>query len=74
MEQTVFVAPRMDQRVMMVPLNGTSLREFDAAIVLGADSDHLPSRPAETLFLQTPCDAGWDWRHAKADSVSSYVN
>lgn len=51
MEQTVFVAPRMDQRVMMVPLNGTSLREFDAAIVLGADSDHLPSRPAETLFF-----------------------
>jgi ATP-dependent helicase/nuclease subunit B len=51
MEQTVFVAPRMDQRVMMVPLNGTSLREFDAVIVLGADSDHLPSRPAETLFF-----------------------
>ncbi len=51
MEQTVFVAPRVDQRVMMVPLNGTSLREFDAAIVLGADSDHLPSRPAETLFF-----------------------
>jgi ATP-dependent helicase/nuclease subunit B len=51
MEQTVFVAPRVDQRVMMVPLNGTSLREFDAAIVLGADSDHLPSRPTETLFF-----------------------
>jgi ATP-dependent helicase/nuclease subunit B len=51
MEHTVFVAPRIDQRVMMVPLNGTSLREFDAAIVLGADSDHLPSRPAETLFF-----------------------
>ena len=51
MEQTVFVAPRLDQRVMMVPLNGTSLRKFDAAIVLGADSDHLPSRPAETLFF-----------------------
>ena len=51
MEQTVFVAPRDDQRVMMVPLNGTSLREFDAAIVMGADSDHLPSRPAEALFF-----------------------
>lgn len=51
MEQTVFVAPREDQRVMMVPLNGTSLREFDAAIVVGADSDHLPSRPTETLFF-----------------------
>jgi len=51
LEQTVFVAPRVDQRVMIVPLNGTSLREFDAAIVLGADSDHLPSRPTETLFF-----------------------
>lgn len=51
MEQTVFVAPRVDQRVMMVPLNGTPLREFDAAILIGADSDHLPSHPAETLFF-----------------------
>lgn len=51
MEQTVFVAPREDQRVMMVPLNGTSLREFDAAILIGADSDHLPSRPTEALFF-----------------------
>ena len=50
-EQTVFVATRDDQRVMMVPLNGTSLREFDAVIVIGADSDHLPSRPAEALFF-----------------------
>ena len=51
MEQTVFIAPRVDQRVMMVPLNGTALRAFDAAILVGADSDHLPSRPAETLFF-----------------------
>ncbi len=51
LEQTVFVAPRDDKRVMMVPLNGTMLREFDAAIVVGADSEHLPSRPAEALFF-----------------------
>ena len=51
LEQTVFVAPRDDRRVMMVPLNGTTLREFDAAIVVGADSEHLPSRPAEALFF-----------------------
>ena len=51
LEQTVFVAPREDRRVMMVPLNGTMLREFDAAIVVGADSEHLPSRPAEALFF-----------------------
>ncbi len=51
MEQTVFVASRDDRRVMMVPLNGSTLREFDAAIVVGADAEHLPSRPAEQLFF-----------------------
>ena len=51
LEQTVFVAPRIDQRVMMVPLNGVPLREFDAAMIVGADADHLPSPPAETLFF-----------------------
>ncbi len=51
MEQTVFVAPRVDRRVMMVPLNGSMLREFDAAIVVGADAEHLPSRPTEQLFF-----------------------
>lgn len=51
MEQTVFSAPRDDRRVMMVPLNGSTLRAFDAAIVVGADAEHLPSRPAETLFF-----------------------
>lgn len=51
MEQTVFSAPREDRRVMMVPLNGSTLRAFDAAIVVGADGEHLPSRPAETLFF-----------------------
>ncbi len=51
MEQTGFVAPREDRRVMMVPLNGSTLREFDAAIMVGADAEHLPSRPAEQLFF-----------------------
>ncbi len=51
MEQTVFTAPREDRRVMMVPLNGSTLREFDAAIVVGADAEHLPSRPSEQLFF-----------------------
>ncbi len=51
MEQTVFVAPHDDRRVVMVPLNGSMLRDFDAAIVVGADAEHLPSRPAEVLFF-----------------------
>ncbi len=36
---------------MMVPLNGSTLREFDAAIVVGADAEHLPSRPVDALFF-----------------------
>lgn len=51
MEQTDFSAPRDDPRVRMVQLNGSMLREFDAAIVVGADGEHLPSRPVETLFF-----------------------
>ncbi len=51
LEQAEFVAPRVDQRVRMVPLNGVPLREFDAAIIIGADAAHLPSPPADTLFF-----------------------
>lgn len=51
LEQADFVAPRVDQRVRMVPLNGVPLREFDAAIIVGADAAHLPSPPADTLFF-----------------------
>ena len=51
LEQAEFVAPRVDQRVRMVPLNGVPLREFDAVIIIGADAAHLPSPPADTLFF-----------------------
>ena len=51
LEQADFVAPRVDQRVRMVPLNGVPLREFEAAIIVGADATHLPSPPADTLFF-----------------------
>ena len=51
LEQTVYSAPRNDLRVMMVPLNASVLRQFDAAIVLSVDAEHLPSRSSETLFF-----------------------
>lgn len=50
-EQTPFIAPSIDQRVMMLPLNGAHLRSFDVVYVVGADAAHLPSRPKETLFF-----------------------
>ena len=51
LEQAEFVAPKIDQRVMMVPLHGVSLRDFDAAIIVGGDADHLPSPPQDVLFF-----------------------
>jgi len=37
--------------VLMVPLHGVSLRDFDAAIIVGGDADHLPSPPQDVLFF-----------------------
>lgn len=51
LEQTIFVAPRTDKRVMIVPLHDTPLRYFDAVIVLGGDATHLPAPSTETLFF-----------------------
>ena len=51
LEQTIFTAARLDHRVMMVPLHATPLRQFDAAIVVGGDADHLPAHSEETLFF-----------------------
>ena len=51
MEAASFMAPMADRRVVMLPLNGTHLRSFDAVLVVGADATHLPSVSAETLFF-----------------------
>ncbi|MBC7513820.1 MAG: PD-(D/E)XK nuclease family protein [Herminiimonas sp.] len=51
MEAASFMAPMLDRRVVMLPLNGTHLRSFDAVLVVGADATHLPSVSAETLFF-----------------------
>ncbi len=51
LEQAEFVAPKIDQRVLMVPLHGVTLRDFDAAIIVGGDADHLPSPPQDVLFF-----------------------
>lgn len=51
LEATAFVQTNHDRRVVMLPLNGARLRSFDAVLLVGADADHLPSRPVETLFF-----------------------
>ncbi len=51
LESTAFVQANRDRRVVMLPLNGARLRTFDAVLMVGADTEHLPSRPVETLFF-----------------------
>lgn len=51
LEETSFAAPAVDDRVAMLPLNGAHLRPFEAVLVVGADADHLPSRPDDALFF-----------------------
>ena len=51
MESTAYMALREDRRVVMLPLNGTHLRSFDAVLLVGADATHLPSASSETLFF-----------------------
>ncbi|MBI1889819.1 MAG: PD-(D/E)XK nuclease family protein [Burkholderiales bacterium] len=51
LESIDFIPEQNDRRVVMLPLNGARLRSFDAALVVGADADHLPSQASETLFF-----------------------
>jgi ATP-dependent helicase/nuclease subunit B len=51
LDAVTFMPPINDRRVVMLPLNGARLRHFDAVLVIGADAEHLPSQPQETLFF-----------------------
>lgn len=50
-ESAPFTPAESDRRVVMLPLNGTHLRSFDAVLMVGGDAEHLPSKPVETLFF-----------------------
>lgn len=51
LDAVTFIPSLSDRRVVMLPLNGARLRHFDAVLVIGADAEHLPSQPQETLFF-----------------------
>jgi ATP-dependent helicase/nuclease subunit B len=51
MDAISFMPPVSDRRVVMLPLNGSRLRRFDAVLVVGADAGHLPSQAQEALFF-----------------------
>jgi ATP-dependent helicase/nuclease subunit B len=67
LESTAFIAEIVDRRVVMLPLNGAHLRPFDAVLLVGADADHLPSQPMETLFFANAVrrELGLDTREAR---------
>lgn len=50
-EDVAFVDRQINSPIVMVSLASTALRTFDAAIVIGADAQHLPSALAELLFM-----------------------
>lgn len=50
-EETAHVDAQVESPVTMVSLAATALRPFEAAILVGADAQHLPAAPAELLFM-----------------------
>ncbi len=50
-EEVAYIDRQVESPVVMVSLAATSLRTFDAALLIGADARHLPTVPAEFLFM-----------------------
>jgi ATP-dependent helicase/nuclease subunit B len=50
-EEVAFAGEAFDSPVVMVSLSAAAMRDFDAAILIGADSAHLPALPPDVLFL-----------------------
>lgn len=51
LEEAAYVDDEIDSPVVLVSLAATSLRRFDAALLIGADAQHLPAVPGELLFM-----------------------
>jgi ATP-dependent helicase/nuclease subunit B len=50
-EEIGFVDRQVESPVALLPLAATALRSFDAAVLIGADAQHLPAAAGETLFM-----------------------
>jgi ATP-dependent helicase/nuclease subunit B len=50
-EEAAYVDAQVDSPVVLVSLAATALRRFDAALLIGADAQHLPAVPGELLFM-----------------------
>jgi ATP-dependent helicase/nuclease subunit B len=50
-EEIAYVDRQVESQVAMVSLAASHLRVFDAALLIGADAQHLPAVPDERLFM-----------------------
>ena len=50
-EEVAYVDTEVDSPVVLVSLAATALRRFDAALLIGADAQHLPAVSGELLFM-----------------------
>jgi len=50
-EEETVEAGAVDSPISMVSLAATTLRDFDAAVLIGADAAHLPAPPADWFFF-----------------------
>jgi ATP-dependent helicase/nuclease subunit B len=50
-EEVSFTDRAVDSPVVLVSLAAAALRRFDAALLIGADAQHLPAAPTESLFM-----------------------
>jgi ATP-dependent helicase/nuclease subunit B len=50
-EEAAFIDTQVESPVAMVSLAATTLRPFDAALLIGADAQHLPAVSGELLFM-----------------------
>lgn len=51
LEEAAFVDSEIESPVVMVSLTAATPRGFDAALLIGADAQHLPVAPQELLFM-----------------------
>jgi ATP-dependent helicase/nuclease subunit B len=66
-EEVAYVDCEVDSPVTMMSLAATALRNFEAAVLIGADEDHLPTAPGELLFFSN--DVRAELRLATADEA-----
>lgn len=78
-EEAGFVDRSVDSPVVLLSLVATRLRDFDAALLVGADADHLPAVAPELLFMSNAVRAelglatAADFAHEQSVALASLL-